>query len=303
MTYLRSISAALLIAGLVLTITVWGVAPSLPRVVGGPAVSQEREFTWPSVTTIHLRNHDGVVRVTTHPSGEVVARVSVRVYALESGAEVVAQGYTESLFHALSEEGILELATETGERPDALDVVADYTLYVPKGTNLDIESANGNVRVAGGCGSVKISGRNTDVMVDEPKGAVEVASVNGRINLVNAPEAARLRTVNGNIYAHMMGGELLAETTNGAIVAHMMDPAVAGFDLTSQNGGVTLVMPEECSASVRAQTALGEIRSDFPVNTAEGVDQRRRLEGTIGGGYARVALETLNGNIWIARAK
>jgi DUF4097 and DUF4098 domain-containing protein YvlB len=99
----------------------------------------------------------------------------------------------------------------------------------------------------------------------------------------------------------MTGGPLLAATTNGAIVARALNPGVTECTLSSQNGGITLVMDEGCSAAVEARTDRGSIRSDFPVDSTSGCSKRRHLQGTIGSGHTKVKMDTLNGNIWIAK--
>ena len=137
----------------------------------------------------------------------------------------------------------------------------------------------------------------------EPAGSVLAESTNGRIRVMDAPQGATIRTVNGNVYAHMLGGRLKAATTNGAIVAHVLKPEVGACDLTSQNGGITLVMAEQCSARVDAVTGRGVVKSDFLVDSSSGVQQRKQLRGIIGRGDTMLRMDTLNGNIWITRSE
>lgn len=302
-TVIKSILMAGVVAAGVLLFAVRVVAPALPRVVGQPAVEETRQFTWPATERFVLVNHDGAVRVWSHAAHETAITAVVRIHAREGGQDQLASAYAESLFAVTADEHEVKVVTEPGERPDLLEMRVDYDVFVPTGTDVEVISANGNVHVASGCGRVGVQGRNTDIFVRKPGGMVTAQTTNGRINVVDAPEGALLKTVNGNIYAHMLGGKVNADTTNGTIVAHVLDEQVDGAELNSMNGGITLVMAERCSAMVDARTMHGGIRSDFAIDTSSGVQRRHHLRGDIGSGHALVNMQTLNGNIWLARGR
>ncbi|MCX5757743.1 MAG: DUF4097 family beta strand repeat-containing protein, partial [Candidatus Hydrogenedentes bacterium] len=228
-------------------------------------------------------------------------QANVRVYAQSSAAKLLAQVYAASLVYTTADSAVVKVVTEPRERPDDIEVRVDYSLLVPTGTDVEVEGSNGNVWVAKGCGRVTIQGKNSDIDIAEPSGAVDARSTNGRIRLVDASSDATLQTVNGSIYAHVLGGSLHATTTNGAIVAHVLDSHVKTCDLTTQNGGITVVMDEHCSARINAATGRGTITSDFSVATPPDSPKRHRLRGLIGEGIIGLNMATLNGNIWITR--
>jgi len=281
--------------------TVGILAGNLPRVAGRPDVRERREFDLPSADLLRLNNADGSVYVRARGMDGVHVQATISAYLSPREDQGIAQDYVASLVNATLEDATLEVVTEPGERPDAVDLRVDYAILVPLGTDVSIEGANGNVWVSKGCGRVSVMGRNTDIEVVEPGGAVMAESTNGRIRVMDAPEGATIRTVNGNVYAHMLGGALEATTTNGAIVAHVLESDVEACDLSSRNGGITLIMHEGCSAQVEAVTERGTVKSDLPVDSAAGVRRRRHLRGTIGKGDTMLRMDTLNGNIWIAR--
>ncbi|NIA16265.1 MAG: hypothetical protein GWP08_19560 [Nitrospiraceae bacterium] len=299
----KSVATACLIAVAVHCVTIGMISVNLPRVVGRPDISMERSLRLPAAKMLWLSNHDGTVRIRTREMDEILLSASIKAYAQSTSNRAEVERYVESLIDVNSETDTLRIATEPGERPDLLDLRVDYSIVVPVGTDVSVEGSNGNVWVSKGCGQVSVRGRNTDIEVVEPAGSVFAESTNGRIRVVDAPQGATIRTVNGNVYAHMLGGRLEAATTNGAIVAHVLEPEVSACDLTSQNGGITLVMSGGCSARVDAVTGRGVVKSDFPVDSSSGIQQRRQLRGTIGRGDTILRMDTLNGNIWIARSK
>ena len=291
-----------MVAAVVLLFAVRVVAPALPRVVGQPAVEETRQFTWPATERFVLVNHDGAVRVWSHAAHETAITAVVRIHAREGGQDELASAYAESLFAVTADEHEVKVVTEPGERPDLLEMRVDYDVFVSHGDRCRVISANG-MCIGFRCGRRRCPGTETDIFVRKPGGMVTAQTTNGRINVVDAPEGAQLKTVNGNIYAHMLGGKVNADTTNGTIVAHVLDEQVDGAELNSMNGGITLVMAERCSAMVDARTMHGGIRSDFAIDTSSGVQRRHHLRGDLGSGHALVNMQTLNGNIWLARGR
>jgi len=302
-TTIKSLVTALAVACIVQTCTVGFVAPNLPRTVATPpAVHEARQFVRPAAPEVSLDNADGSVTVYTHSANTVEARVDVKIYTRQRGLDAEAQDYADKLIQVADRDGALQIVTEPHERPDDLELFANYTIYVPAGTNLKLRSANGNVWVAKGCGAVDVQGRNTDVSITGPQGKVFARSTNGRIRVVDAADGADLKTVNGNVYAHVIHGSLDATTTNGVIVARLLRPDVDKCNLNTRNGGITVVMSDGCSAKLEARTARGIVTSDLPVDASQGVKRRRHVRGIVGAGHTALTMDTLNGNIWITRS-
>ena len=302
-TFLRSLGTAVCIACAIQLFTIGVLAPRLPPVRGRPAVQEERELVLPGAPVFHLDNQDGSVQVRTHEQKATHVRAEARAYVRTRGANAVAQAYLATLIAVDATPEAVVIVSEPEERPDEVDVQIDYTVLVAEGTDVVVEGANGDVWISKGCGQVSVKGLNADIEIVEPGGSVTAQSTNGRIRVLDAVDDATLETVNGNVYAHMKAGALKAATTNGAIVAHMYDPESEAFDLSSRNGGITLVMGEGCSGEVEAATGRGVIKSDFPMDGSVGTRRRRHLKGTIGSGHTCVVMHTLNGNIWIARGR
>ena len=128
-------------------------------------------------------------------------------------------------------------------------------------------------------------------------------NVNGRIRVVEARKLAVLETVNGSIYADLRSGSFEAKTTNGHIVAGLLGRSVSGLRLSSENGGITVLMTDSSSVIINATTTHGVIRFDFDVHNELGEDSAKRFVGTMGHGETVLNLETINGNIWLAKDK
>lgn len=303
-TFARSLITAAAAVCCIQVIAIGVVAPRLSRSVaafpsakGHPQIVHQTE-----ARTFRIENLDGNIIVQARPNGSFEANASYRIFTHERGENASAESYAESLFDIEDDGQVFTLRTEPNERPDGMDVFADYIITLPIGSDIEIDNANGNVEISPGLAEVRVRGRNADIWVGGAEGLVTARSTNGRIKIYGAEAGIDAHTVNGNISAHVLGGALAAQTTNGSIVARLLDPTIDECSLTTRNGGITVVMNEECSADLEARTARGAVKSDILVDASAGIERRRHVRGVIGAGATALTMDSLNGNIWITRS-
>ena len=144
------------------------------------------------------------------------------------------------------------------------DVKVDFIVRVPTGTPLDARTVNGGVTLNGMTADVKAQTVNGSVRV-ETTGVAEAQTVNGSINV-------------------SMGradwDDILAFQT--------------------VNGQITIELPNEVNAEVRATTVSGSISTDYPL-ALRGKFGPQRITGTIGRGGRAMSLSTVNGDIEIRK--
>src|ERR1044072_138210 len=145
----------------------------------------------------------------------------------------------------------------------------DYTLTVPRKAILQsIEMVNGSIDI------------------DGVEGSVKATSINGRVNARGLINEVRLSTINGQLVATFTQ---LDETKP--------------IQLNSVNGGLTLIIPSNANASVRANTVHGGISNDFGLKVKHGEYVGHSMEGQIGTGGPRIKLNNVNGGIRITHAE
>lgn len=148
--------------------------------------------------------------------------------------------------------------------------------------------------------------RNNDVevrfTVRVPKGVRFTGrTVNGGVTAADLEADVDASTVNGGVKLDTRGNAR-AETVNGSISASVGRTDWTGsVAFKTVNGGITLSMPEDAAADVKAETVNGSIDTDFPL-TVKGKFSSRRLSGTIGAGGRALELETVNGSIKLRKA-
>jgi hypothetical protein len=300
--FFRSLITAVVIAACVQILAIGVLAARLPDVVGGPEVSETRRLRLPTAKTLRLTNSNGWVRVRAHDLPDIELDADIRIYSRVPDKTEILASYAKSLIQVTPDADSINILTEPeGRAPYAADVSVDYTILVPLETNIHIKSINGNIWISKGCGSVDVAGQNTDIEIADPGGPVNATSTNGRVRVTNAPAGATIATVNGNVYVHMLGGAFTATTINGSIVARLLDPHVEQCSLKTQNGGITLVMHPDCGATIEAETVQGVVKCDLPIDGDPHPRRKRYLNAAIGSAHTGVSMETLNGNIWVAR--
>ncbi len=298
----RSIASAVGVAIAIHAFTVGVLCDVLPREATPPLFQTTKTLRFPEGNFLRLAQTDGSVEVLTHGGRDFLLHAEIRAYGSASLLSAT-EAYVDTMVQGSTDGSGIRIQTECGERPEPIDLRIDYRLTVPKGTNLSVEGANGNVLIREGCGAIFITGNNTDIKVIRPGGAVRAESTNGRIKVEHALGETVLKTINGSIYATMNGGYLEANTTNGNVSVALLDNSVTSCDLTSLNGGITLSVTDSAIVSLDAVTESGVVRSELELHYAEGYPKRRAVSGTSGDGGTSVSLHSKNGDINIVRSK
>lgn len=129
-----------------------------------------------------------------------------------------------------------------------------------------------------------------------------VSTVNGDVKISAVEGLVKAETVNGSLTASGLVGDVNLETVNGSVKAEF-DRLAEDQRVSAEavNGKIVLMIPADASARVNAETVNGSIDADdFGLEPEKGF-VGRDLSGEIGGGDARISLDTVNGSIRISR--
>jgi hypothetical protein len=141
-----------------------------------------------------------------------------------------------------------------------------FEVYVPRRSDLELETNNGGIRVA------------------DVEGSVSFDAVNGGVHLDNLAGSVRGDTQNGGVTVSLTGERWRGE----------------GLDVRTQNGGVEIAVPARYNAELETGTVNGRFDLDFPVTVSGRLG--RTISTRLGDGGPRIRVITTNGGVRLRRS-
>lgn len=134
--------------------------------------------------------------------------------------------------------------------------------------------------------------RRSDLSIETHNGGIAIADVAGKIDF---------EATNGGVVLRRIGGAVRGSTTNGGLVIELTGDRWDGetLDVSTTNGGVIMSVPENYSAHLETGTVNGSISVDFPVTVQGRIN--KELAVNLGSGGATVKAMTTNGGVRIRR--
>lgn len=136
-----------------------------------------------------------------------------------------------------------------------------FDVYVPRRSDLDLETRNGGIRIA------------------DVEGSIRFDAVNGGVRLTGLAGDVRGATQNGGVTVALDGDRWRGD----------------GLDVRTQNGGVTVDVPQRYHANLETGTVNGRVDLDFPVTVSGRLG--RTINARLGNGGAPVRVTTTNGGV------
>ena len=154
------------------------------------------------------------------------------------------------------------------------------------------------------------SGHEIEWTIKVPKGVtVDLRTINGGVRLNGLSGEIHAKTTNGGVRGeNIVASSIEASAVNGGIEFRFDSPldSTDTLQLETVNGGVTLELPSESKATIAARCVNGGVHVDgLDIQKEEqsnDFDRRRRLNGTMNGGGARVTMSTTNGGIHLSKS-
>jgi DUF4097 and DUF4098 domain-containing protein YvlB len=225
----------------------------------GEQVTEEFHQTYPLSATgrVNLANINGGVKIKAWDRAAVQVDAIKKAYRRERLEEAkIEVTATEENIRIKTDYPDETQNFRSGEGRYDNPAIVEYSLTVPRKATLEsVELVNGPLDIDGVEGSVKAS------------------SINGSVTARGLMGEAKLSTVNGPLQA----------------IFTQLDESKA-ISLGSVNGNVTLVIPSDASASIRAGTVHGMISNDFGIQVKHGEYVGHNLDGQIGTGGPRIKL-------------
>jgi len=251
----------------------------------------------------------GNIEVNGSGSGtEIWADLEIRV---PDGAEFVIYHGVGDL-NASGIEGEITLDTSSG-RVNVEDM--DGSLLVDTGSGaVSVRNSHGELTVDTGSGRVDVSDSEGDsLLVDTGSGQVTLSNLrysgdinvdtgSGRVTLENVEgDEFVIDTGSGGVNASGLRADAVSiDTGSGSVELELTEMGGGEFEIDTGSGGITLALPYNASAKVHAESNSGvDLQFDDAKNVRKDDDE---IDFVVGGGAARVSLETGSGRVKIIRS-
>ena len=166
---------------------------------------------------------------------------------------------------------------------DQNDTKVDFTIHLPAGVSLDVATVSGDV-----------IGRGI-------RGEAEVASVSGDVRLDDVvAKLVEAHTVSGDVeLTGIKADEVVAETVSGDVEFSGDIRPRGNYDMKTLSGDVTMRIPKNSGAQITGASFSGDFNTSFPITTTatSKYTSRKRINGTIGDGSARIRVESFSGDV------
>lgn len=171
----------------------------------------------------------------------------------------------------------------------------DLTFSEVKGKIAQSGEILGDVHLESISGPIHLHTSVTDLQLAELPGDMTLNSDDLRIN--EAKGQVRVATQSKDVDLSQIYGDSIVEDRDGSI---SVEPA-GNYSVNAKNdkGDVELTLPPNVSATVNARTHNGDIVSDYPMPSTEGVDKSATFQ--IGSGGTRIVLSADNGDVHIKK--
>jgi len=211
----------------------------------------------------------GVLAVDAKPNGGIKIVGSDR-RDVQIRAKVVARADTDDQAQAMARQVAVRtdgsIRSEGPESDGDRNWSVSYEISVPAGQALSLTSVNGGISITG------------------VHAQMDFSTQNGGVSLTDVAGAVKGRTQNGGVKVSLEGQRWEGE----------------GLDVTTHNGGISLLLPDGYSARLETSTANGRVSTDFPVTVVGQID-RRHLNADLNAGGSTLKLTTTNGGVSIRK--
>jgi hypothetical protein len=292
-----------------------GLTGAAPRLAFAQSTAPDTSFAVSrnGVIDISMRSGRLVVRGSDRATAEL--RSNGNDYQVRSGGVGVVLAVNEST-RGRNERSF------SGRRSDRGDV----TLDVPRGTKVIVHGMTVDVDVADVAGDVEVQVYTGDVTFRALSGRAIATTVAGDVDAMDMSGDLRLSTVSGDISVRASRGAVELNTTSGDAdisidrISRLQFNSVTGdlvlagaladdarLQVTTHSGDVTMRLPAGAAGQLEVSTFSGEVSGGTMTLMPGSLDGGRRGErgGSRyefgGGGSARIAVSTFNGDITLIR--
>lgn len=272
-------------------------------VAAAPETARDTTLSIPDGARLEVRHQFGPIRV----EGTTGSRLRVE---LEGGPDGAVQVRVTGSVVRVSGPSPARGGPSRGE----------MRVRVPRETDLQLRSTQGEIRVTNVAGNVEAQTMNGVVCVEGParsvraksmSGGVVVSGARGTVDLYAASGGVTVTDAEGDVTVKALSGEVIlrqvranrisASTLSGDVLFTGPIRDRGSYELDTHSGSVRMGVPEGTDAAFELTVQNGDIDANFPLPGVETSGDKRTFRFALGDGSARVELSTYSGSIVLRR--
>lgn len=165
------------------------------------------------------------------------------------------------------------------------------------GGNSVVRQASGTVLVEHAKGVLDLINQKGSIEVTSCAGPVEATTSYGDIKLVDIYGTMKTNCIQGKTIIEAPHAEVYARGQNGDIRVLSMETVAGNYDIATQDGGISILIPENTDASISVRTENGSVKSNLRLPGS--VDKNVQEFMSTNTGPFRVTLQAKNGDVVI----
>lgn len=266
-------------------------------------------------------------------SGDAAANGIVKIENIVGSLQVEGWDRNEIHIEGTLGDDVEDLIFKTGGKKSHIKVVypkkarnlddgADLVIKVPRGSKVDVEGVSASVDIKGIEGEVYASSVSGDVTVLGDCHEIEAASISGDVTVIGDAPEMDLQSISGRVELDGDCWDLDAQTVSGRIeldlrlISEVSVESVSGdvrirgeldpkgdISCDIHSGDLTLILAGDVQADFEVDTFSGDIDSEFggKAHRTSKYAPGKEFEFTVGGGGARVRINTFSGDVEILK--
>lgn len=239
---------------------------SLGDSISGTSVARDSIDSAGPEPRIRLTNTAGRVRVDGVKGSKSVEYEATR-YAMGRDPAAAKQRASEVPVDISREDSKIVIESDGGR-----ETGADFTLMVPTGGSVEVESEAGDVEVSGLSGNVTVAAEAGDVTVRDVGGDVKVEAPQGDVTVsdVNTDTGgAEIEVGSGDVFLkELIVGTLEASVDAGSVT--LSGRFSGGGRVSVQTGDIIARLPPEDTRDLTLETLVGSVLRESPDGSSNG---------------------------------
>lgn len=281
------------------------------------------QITVPKNYNLNLRTTAGDIRIKSDLNGEVNASTSAGDIDLENsvgdlklntmGGDITTRNVNGKV-KVNSQGGEIRIGNIKGNSASINTMGGDIRIK-SIGSDASIKTYGGEIRVGDINGNANVVTYGGDISLGNVGGNVVMETYGGNLSLNSASGEVEANTNAGDITLKNVTGSIKARTNAGRIMAQLNPKENSRNVLKTQNGDITLYLPDNVKAEIEARIRIrgrrnrgdhsNKIKSEFEAKNYKNDKDENEINGSyiINGGGAEISLSTFNSNIIIRKLK